>query len=279
MKIPFTKMEGAGNDYIYVDATKVDILDPNKVAKIVSDRHFGIGGDGLVMICDSDIADFRMRMFNADGSEGKMCGNATRCIAKYVYDHGMVKGLETSLDTLSGIKYIDMFLGPDDKVAKARVDMGKPIFEAEKIPTTLEPAFGGVIQKDGVDYTLHCVSMGNPHAIMLVDDVHQADVHGIGPKLENDEHFPERCNIEFVKVINRDLVQMRVWERGSGETLACGTGACATAVALMKLGLVNNRVDVELIGGTLTIQWEEGESVFMTGPATEVFTGEIEIDL
>jgi len=278
MKIPFIKMEGCGNDYIYVDGTSITIPDLPKAARMMSDRHFGIGADGLIVICGSDVADYRMRMFNADGSEGRMCGNGIRCMAKYLHDRGMVKGLEVSIETLSGIKFVDMFLGADGAVARARVDMGKPSFEAADIPTALEPPFGGRLAVCGGEYTLYCVSMGNPHAVVFVDDPKKFDVHGVGAALESHPVFPERCNIEFVRVHSRNSIDMRVWERGSGETLACGTGACAAAVASMKLGLIDARTDVHLPGGTLTIEWQPGSSVFLTGPAKNVFTGEVDID-
>lgn len=278
MKIPFTKMEGCGNDYIYIDGTKINIPDLPRAARIMSDRHFGIGGDGIIVICASDQADYRMRMFNSDGSEGKMCGNGIRCMAKYLHDHGMVAGLETSIETLSGIKTIDMFIGTDGAVAKARVDMGAPVFDAKSIPTSLDPPFGGVLEVCGAAYELYCVSMGNPHAVVFVGDPKKFDVHGVGAALEAHPVFPDRCNLEFIRVNSRNAIDMRVWERGSGETLACGTGACASAVVAMKLGLADNRVDVNLLGGTLTIEWEPGGSVFLTGPAKKVFTGEIDID-
>ena len=281
MIIPFTKMEGAGNDYVYVNAFKVQL--PNEqlseIAKIVSDRHYGIGSDGLILICPSEKADAKMRMFNADGSESEMCGNGIRCVAKYVYDHMLVNGLSTSIETLAGIKYIDMFIGEDRKVNKARVDMGSPAFESDDFPNTWSSPSGFDIEVKGHTYKVHCVSMGNPHAVIFVDDVDNFDVNGIGSLLESHPVFPNRCNIEFAQVISDTLVKKRVYERGTGETLACGTGACATAVVCIKLGKTSERVDLKLLGGTLTIEYQEGSNVFMTGPCTEVFSGEMEIDL
>ncbi len=277
MKIPFVKMHGAGNDYVYIDGSKVTLPDIEKAAVIMSDRHFGVGGDGIVLILPSDVADFRMRMFNIDGSEGNMCGNATRCIAKYVYDRNMVKGLEMSLETRSGIKYIDMFPDENDKVKAARVNMGAPILEPKDIPTTLDPCFGVKVEREGKEYELHCVSMGNPHAVMFVDDVKNYPVNTIGPMFESDEIFPERCNIEFVELVDDENCNIRIFERGSGETLSCGTGICAAAVTCIKKGLTKNRVNMHSPGGTLTIEYDGGD-VFMTGPAEEVFSGEMEID-
>lgn len=276
MKIPFVKMHGAGNDYVYIDGSKVDIPDLEKAAIIMSDRHFGVGGDGIVVIYPSDVADFKMRMFNIDGSEGKMCGNAVRCIAKYVYDRKMIRGFETSIETLSGIKYIDMFPDEHDKIKSAKVNMGEPIFEAEKIPTTLDPSFGVKIMRDGREYELYCLSMGNPHAVMFVDDVKDYPVNDVGPMLESDKAFPERCNIEFVELVDRENCNIRIFERGSGETLSCGTGICAAAVTCIKLGLTKKRVHMHSPGGTLTIEYDGGD-VYMTGPAEEVFSGEMEV--
>lgn len=276
MRIPFVKMHGAGNDYVYIDGTKIDIPDLKKAAIIVSDRHFGIGGDGMIVICPSDVADFKMRMFNLDGSEGKMCGNGVRCISKYVYDRKMIKSLETSIETLSGIKYIDMFPDEHDKVKSARVNMGAPIFEPEKIPTTLDPCFGAVEHRDGFEYELYCLSMGNPHAVIFVSDVKDYPVEKIGSMFEGDEIFPERCNIEFVEVLDKNNCNIRIFERGSGETLSCGTGICAAAVTCIKKGLTKKRVNMHSPGGTLTIEYDGGD-VYMTGPAEEVFSGEIEI--
>lgn len=277
MRIPFVKMHGAGNDYVYVDATKIDIPDIPKAAIIVSDRHFGIGSDGLILICPSDVADYKMRMFNLDGTEGKMCGNGVRCVAKFVYDRNMVKGLETSIETLAGIKYIDMFPDDNDKVKTARVNMGEPIFNAKDIPTTLKEPFGTKVTREGVEYELYSLSMGNPHAIIFVDNVKDYDIDTVGAIFESDEIFPDRCNIEFVEIVDEENCNIRIFERGCGETLSCGTGICAAAVTCIKKGLTKNRVNMHSPGGTLTIEYDGGD-VFMTGPAEEVFTGEIEID-
>lgn len=270
-------MHGAGNDYIFIDAIKTDISDIKKAAIKMSDRHFGIGGDGIILICHSDVADFKMRMFNLDGSEGKMCGNGVRCVAKYVYDRNMVKGLETSIETLAGIKYIDMYPDKNDNVKSARVNMGKPIFEPKEIPTTIDPCFGVNVHRDGYEYELYCLSMGNPHAVLFVDDVSKYPVEKIGPMFESDDIFPDRCNIEFVEVVDKKNCNIRIFERGSGETLSCGTGICAAAVTCIKKGLTEKKVNMHSPGGTLTIEYDGGD-VYMTGPAVEVFGGVIEID-
>ena len=281
MIIPFTKMEGAGNDYVYVNTFKVKLPEESisGIAQFVSDRHFGIGSDGLILICPSDEADARMRMFNADCSESEMCGNGIMCVAKYVHDHKLINGLSTSIETLAGIKYIDMFIGDDRKVHKARVDMGAPKFESPDFPFTWGDAPGYIIQANGIKYKAYCVSMGNPHAVVFVDDVDNFDVDRIGKVLESHPAFPNRSNIEFAQIVSKDLVKMRVYERGSAETLACGTGACATAVVCRTLGLTDERTDIKLLGGTLTIEYSKESNVFMTGPCREVFNGEIEINL
>lgn len=281
MIIPFTKMEGAGNDYVYINTFDVAI-DEDAIATIaikVSDRHFGIGSDGLVLICPSQVADVKMRMFNLDGTESEMCGNAIRCVAKYINDHKMINGLSTSIETLGGIKYIDMFIGDDGKVNKARVDMGAPKFGSVEIPCSLDNPFGGVINAAGTPYSVYCVSTGNPHAIVFVDDVDNFDVDRVGKLLESHEVFPKKCNIEFVEKVSDKQIKMRVYERGCGETMACGTGACASAIVCIKLGITKERVNVVLLGGTLTIEYSEGANVFMTGPCTEVFSGEIDIKI
>jgi len=281
MIIPFTKMEGAGNDYVYVNAFKVDLPQDKipEISRIVSDRHYGIGSDGLILICPSDVADAKMRMFNADGSESEMCGNGIRCVAKYVHDHKLINGLSTSIETLAGIKYIDMFIGDDRKVRKARVNMGKPKFNTSDFPYTWDTDSGYEIEALGKKYKINCVSMGNPHAVIFVDDVDGFDVDEVGQALESHPVFPNRCNIEFAQVISKDLVKKRVYERGSGETMACGTGACATAVVCIRLGKTSERVDLELLGGTLTIEYSENSDVYMTGPCREVFSGKITIEL
>lgn len=279
----FTKMHGLGNDYVYVNCFKEKIENPPEVAKYVSDRHFGIGSDGLIMINPSKVADFEMEMYNADGSRGEMCGNGIRCVAKYVYDYGLTDKTSISVETLGGIKYLDLTVA-DGKVALVKVDMGTPELRAEAIPIEMEEGreadqvVGEVIVVDGTEYRMTGVSMGNPHTVVYVDDVTGLDIEKIGPKFENHERFPKRINTEFARVLDRKTVEMRVWERGSGETLACGTGACAVAVASILNGLTDHEVTIRLLGGDLKIEWDrEANKVYMTGPATTVFDGEIEI--
>ena len=279
----FTKMQGAGNDYIYVNCFEEKVSDPESTAVKVSDRHFGIGSDGLVLIEPSDKADFKMDIYNADGSRAKMCGNATRCVAKYVCDRGLTNKDEISLETLSGIKYIKVFKGDDGKVISARVDMGAPVLSGREIPTLFDgdKVVGETLHLGGElgDKIVTCVSMGNPHCITYVDDVKTLDLAKIGPVFENNEMFPDRVNTEFIHIISETEFDMRVWERGSGETLACGTGACASAVASVLNGycLRNTDIKVNLIGGTLYINWTNDGNVLMTGPAAEVCTGEIDV--
>ncbi len=278
-RLKFTKMQGAGNDYIYINCFEETVRDPEKFSIKVSDRHFGIGSDGLILISPSDKADFRMNIYNADGSEGMMCGNGIRCVAKYVYDNGMTDKDEISVETRSGIKYIKVFT-ENGKVTSARVNMGAPILEAEKIPTKFDG--DSVVRRkltiEGKDYEVTCVSMGNPHCIIYVDDVKNLDLEKIGPKFENNEMFPERVNTEFVHIVSDTELDMRVWERGSGETLACGTGSCAVTVASVLCGHCKRNTDIKinLLGGTLTDNWTDGGDVYMTGPAATVCTGEIE---
>lgn len=272
----FTKMQGLGNDYVYVDCFKETIEDPSKLAKVISDRHFGVGSDGLILICPSDKADFEMKMYNADGSRGEMCGNGIRCVAKYVYDYGLTDKTHISVETLGGIKYLDLTV-ENGKVALVKVDMGSPILTPAQVPVIAdgESAVDEPICVDGVEYRMTCVSMGNPHAVVYMEDVDNLDIEKIGPSFENQERFPNRVNTEFVKVLDRETAQMRVWERGSGETLACGTGACAVAVACILNGLTDNKVRVKLLGGDLLIEWnQEEDTVYMTGPAEVVFDGE-----
>lgn len=276
--VKFTKMHGCGNDYVYVNCFEETINNPEAFAVKVSDRHFGIGADGLIMICPSDVADFRMAMYNADGSEGKMCGNGVRSIAKYVYDKGLTDKEQISIETKSGIKYLDLFI-EDGKVQSVKVDMGEPVLETKDVPVLFdkEKMIGEPVQIGGAAYEMTCVSMGNPHAIVWVEDTSVLNLEKIGPVFEQHAMFPERVNTEFVQIINRKEVNMRVWERGSGETLACGTGACATAVACYLNGKTESEVLVHLLGGDLRIQYDqESNHVFMTGPATIVFDGEIE---
>lgn len=275
----FTKMHGLGNDYVYVNCFEEKIDNPPAVARFVSDRHFGIGSDGLIMINPSKTADFEMEMYNADGSRGEMCGNGIRCVAKYVYDYGLTDKTQISVETLGGIKYLDLTV-EDRKVSLVKVDMGKPELEADLIPiiSEREQVIDEPIEVDGKEYHMTGVSMGNPHAVIYVDDVKGLDLEKIGPKFENHERFPKRINTEFVHCIDRQTVEMRVWERGSGETLACGTGACAVAVSSILNNLTDTQVTVKLLGGDLQIEWDrEKDRVFMTGPATVVFDGVIDI--
>ncbi|MBR2189785.1 MAG: diaminopimelate epimerase [Eubacterium sp.] len=274
----FTKMHGCGNDYVYVNCFEETVADPKELAVKVSNRHFGIGSDGLILIKPSDEADFEMQMFNADGSEGAMCGNGIRCVGKYVYDFGLTDREVITVSTKSGIKELKLF--PENgKIAKVRVNMGEPVLEAAEIPVAVSTpqAIQVPILVDGEEYEFTGVSMGNPHAVVFVRHVRPLRLEQIGPKFENHEMFPDRVNTEFVEVYGDHIIKMRVWERGSGETLACGTGACAAAVA----SILNNKVadapvEVQLLGGTLEIEWDRAENqVYMTGPAVTVFTGEI----
>lgn len=273
----FTKMHGCGNDYIYVDCTKEMIPDPNGVALKLSDRHFGIGSDGLILVCPSEAADFRMAMYNSDGSEGAMCGNGIRCVAKFCYDKGLTNKEEIAIETKAGIKYIQLTI-ENGKAVKARVDMGAPMTRAEQIPVVGlgEEVIGKSVNVDGRDWVMTCVSMGNPHAIVWCDDVTNLDIEKVGPGFHDHPMFPDRVNTEFAKVLDRNHVQMRVWERGAGETWACGTGACATAVACYLNGLTDRNVTIHLLGGDLEIEVAE-DTVYMTGPATTVFEGEVEL--
>lgn len=273
----FTKMQGLGNDYVYVNCFEEKIDNPPELARRISDRHFGVGSDGLIMINPSDKADFEMEMYNADGSRGEMCGNGIRCVAKYVYDHGLTDKTDISVETLGGIKYLELTV-EDGKVKTVKVDMGKPELEPQKIPVKADggKAVDEPIRVGGEEYRMTCVSMGNPHAVVFVGcDVKDFPLEEIGPKFENHERFPNRVNTEFVRVIDRHTAEMRVWERGSGETLACGTGACAVAVACVLNGLTEDEVTVRLLGGDLQIRWDrEKDTVYMTGPAEVVFDGE-----
>jgi len=280
MNMKFTKMHGCGNDYVYVDCTNEMIENPSEVSKYVSDRHFGIGSDGLILICSSETADFRMAMYNADGSEGAMCGNGIRCVAKYVYDKGLTDKKNISIETKSGIKELELTV-EDGKVSLVKVNMGAPILKAKDIPVYVdtEKCIDSDINVDGKDYKITCVSMGNPHAVTFIDeDVKTFPIEKIGPKFENHPMFPDRVNTEFVQVLNRHEVNMRVWERGSGETLACGTGTCATVVACVLNGLTDDEVTVHLLGGDLFIKYDrENDTVWMTGPAVIAFEGTIEL--
>ena len=273
----FTKMQGIGNDYVYVNCLQETIENPSELAKKISDRHYGVGSDGLIMINPSDKADFEMEMYNADGSRGEMCGNGIRCVAKYVYDYGLTDKTSISVETLAGIKYLDLTV-EDGKVVLVKVDMGKPMLRPEEVPVVseMEEVIDEPITVDGQEYRMTCVSMGNPHAVVFIDqDVKEFPLETVGVKFENHERFPKRVNTEFVNVLDRHTAQMRVWERGSGETLACGTGACAVAVACALNGLTEDEVTVKLLGGDLQIKWDrEKNTVYMTGPAEVVFDGE-----
>ena len=275
----FTKMHGCGNDYVYVNCFEETIENPSEVARFVSDRHFGIGSDGMILICPSEIADFRMAMYNLDGSEGKMCGNGVRCIAKYVYDHQLTDKTRISLETLGGIKYLDLNI-KDGKVETVKVDIGEPILTPADIPVNLsgDTIINEPVEVEGSIWNITCISMGNPHAVVFVDDTKSLNLEKIGPAFEKHPIFPEQVNTEFVHVIDRKTVDMRVWERGSGETFACGTGACATAMACILNGKTEDEVLVHLVGGDLLIQYDRKTNhIFMTGPATEVFSGEIQL--
>ena len=284
----FTKMHGCGNDYVYVDCTKEVIPNISETAIRVSDRHFGIGSDGLILIKASDVADFEMDMYNADGSRGKMCGNGIRCVAKYVYDHGLTDKTTITVNTLSGIKTLKLTV-EDGKVSKVRVDMGEPELIPAQVPVKAsvigladdrrEAIVAEPLEIKGRSYDITCVSMGNPHCITFIgEDVRDFPLEAVGPVFEKHELFPERVNTEFINVIDKDHLRMRVWERGSGETLACGTGACAVAVASYLNGFTGRSVDIELLGGHLEVVYDEKTNhVFMTGPATEVFSGKIDL--
>lgn len=277
----FTKMHGIGNDYVYVNCFEETVTDPAAVARFVSDRHFGIGSDGLILIKPSDKADCEMDMYNLDGSQGAMCGNGIRCVAKYAYDYGIVNKTNITVDTKSGTKHLDLTV-ENGKVSRVKVNMGTPILTAPLIPVVseTEQVIDAPLMVDGTEYHITAVSMGNPHAIVYMDEIDHLDIEKIGPSFENHVFFPDRVNTEFVKVLDEHTLQMRVWERGSGETLACGTGACAVAVASILNGYVDAQqpVTVKLLGGNLQIFWDRQENlVYMTGPATTVFDGEIDL--
>ncbi|MBQ2532034.1 MAG: diaminopimelate epimerase [Lachnospiraceae bacterium] len=276
----FTKMQGCGNDYVYVDCTKEVLPNPEQASIFVSDRHFGIGSDGLILINPSKVADFEMAMYNADGSRSEMCGNGIRCVGKYVYDHGLTDKTTVTIETLAGIKTLELHV-ENGKVASVRVNMGRPELHAAKVPVTFpeETMIDEPMEIDGTIYQVTCVSMGNPHCVIFMDeDVRQLDLEELGPKFENHVIFPKRTNTEFCNLLDKQHIRMRVWERGSGETLACGTGACATAVAAVLNGYTDNKVELQLRGGNLLIEYDrDAEEVYMTGPATTVFEGEIDL--
>ena len=275
----FTKMHGCGNDYVYIDGGAEHIAQEEKpdFVRRASDRHFGVGGDGVIFINPSEEADFEMEMYNADGTRAEMCGNGIRCVGKFVYDKGLTNKTDISVISAGKIKYLTLFLR-DGKVEQVKVDMGAPELTARLVPVVSEneQAIDEPIQVQGVTYQMTCVSMGNPHAVVFMDDVESLAIEKIGPFFENHERFPKRINTEFVEVIDRNTVRMRVWERGTGETFACGTGACATVVACVLNGLTEETVTVELLGGTITVTWDrEADTIYMTGPAETVFEGEI----
>lgn len=275
--LKFTKMHGLGNDYVYMDAINQEIQDESSLAQFVSNRHFGIGSDGLILICKSDVADFKMRMFNSDGSEAEMCGNGIRCVGKFVYDKGLTNKTTVTIETLAGIKTL-ILNTRDGKVETARVDMGEPVLEPNKIPvkSNENPVKNLKLKVEDREFTFTCVSMGNPHAITVVESTAKFNVEKYGKVIEVDKVFPKKTNVEFIEIVDKNHIKMRVWERGAGETLACGTGACATAVACSLNKLTQRHVYIELLGGTLEIEWSEKDNhVYMTGPAVTVFEGKI----
>jgi diaminopimelate epimerase len=272
----FTKMHGLGNDYVYVDCFQEKLSgDLPDLARRIADRHRGVGGDGLILICPSERADARMRMFNADGSESEMCGNGIRCVAKYVYDHGIAQKSTLTIETGRGVLTLELSVA-GGKVDRVRVNMGEPILDGPKIPTTFSgnPVVNAPLAIAGRDLAVTCVSMGNPHCVTFVDELNDDWVHVVGKAIEKDAHFPQRVNAEFVQVLSRDEANMRVWERGSGETQACGTGACAVCVAGVLTGRTDRQLLIHLPGGDLELEWAEDKNVYMTGPAVEVFSGE-----
>lgn len=283
--IKFTKMEGLGNDYVYIDCTKQDIKNSSELAKVISDRHFGVGSDGLILIKKSKIADFRMQMFNSDGSEAEMCGNGIRCVGKYVYDKGLTDKTTLKIETLAGIKILNLNV-EDGKVKTVRVDMGEPILDYKLIPARDGKVYKS---KDGIKFykvninidndlkELTCVSMGNPHGVDFMNNMEKLKIEKYGPIIEVDNHFPNKVNAEFIEIVDKNNINMRVWERGAGETLACGTGACASVVASVLNGYTDRIVKVNLLGGNLDIEWnKEDNHVYMTGPARTVFEGEFD---
>lgn len=278
----FTKMHGAGNDYVYVNCFAEPVENPAEVAIKVSNRNFGIGSDGLILILPSDKADVRMRMFNSDGSESEMCGNGIRCVAKYAYDHAIVTKKEITAETGAGILTLQLFTASDNKVERVRVNMGKPRLTKAEIPMLGDPqgekTVGQPLNILHTTFTITTVSMGNPHCVIFVDDVENFQVEKYGPLIENHDLFPRRTNVEFVQIISRTEVRQRTWERGAGETLACGTGASAVCVAGALNGLTEKRILNHLSGGDLELEWADDGHLYMTGPATEVFSGEIDLN-
>lgn len=274
-EMKFTKMQGAGNDYIYINALEQSVNNPSELAVRLSDRHFGIGSDGLVLILPSQVGDFRMQMFNSDGSEAEMCGNASRCVGKFVYDNGLTSKKEIALETKAGLKYITLLDG-DTTIRKVTVDMGEPILAPLLIPVDVdsEPVLNYPLDVDGQIWEVSCVSMGNPHAVVFTTDIKNLDLPVIGPMFEKHSIFPRKTNTEFIEIIDRNTLNMRVWERGAGETLACGTGACAAAVAAILNGHCDRKITIHLLGGDLEIEWNpDNNRVYMTGDAVTVFDG------
>lgn len=277
--IEFTKMQGLGNDYVYVDNIHQNVENASLLAKKISNRHFGVGSDGLILIEKNEIADFKMTMFNQDGSQAEMCGNGIRCVGKFVYDKGLTDKTEISIETLAGVKHLDLNI-KNGKVFNVKVDMGNPILEPDKIPviSAENPVQNLKIKAIDKEFTFFCLSMGNPHAVTVVEDVKDFSIEKYGPIIEEDSHFPNKTNVEFVEIKDKENIKMRVWERGAEETLACGTGACASVIACVLKGLVSRIVNVELLGGNLHIEWKkENNHVYMTGPAVTVFDGTYEI--
>ncbi len=275
--IKFTKMHGLGNDYVYMDAIHQHIENESTLAQFVSNRNFGIGSDGLILICKSEKADFKMRMFNSDGSEAEMCGNGIRCVGKFVYDKGLTQKTEVTIETLAGIKTLQLNV-KEGKVETVKVDMGEPILEPNEIPVISEenPVKNLKLKAEDKEFVFTCVSMGNPHAITIVENTKEFDVEKYGKVLEVDKAFPNKTNVEFIEIVDKNNIKMRVWERGAGETLACGTGACASVVACVLNNLTERNVNVELLGGKLEIEWNKNDNhVYMTGPAVTVFEGEL----
>lgn len=272
----FTKMQGLGNDYIYLNYIKEkEPKNIQEITKKISNRHFGIGSDGVILICPSKIADFKMKMYNADGSEAQMCGNGIRCVGKYVYDKNLTRKSQMTIETASGIKQLELEI-QNQKVQNVKVDMGEPILEPEKIPVKANQNANILLQSQDKEFNLTCISMGNPHAVTIVKNLEDFDVKKYGKGIENNPIFPQKANIEFIEIVNKNKIKMRVWERGSGETLACGTGACASVVACYQNQFTTNQVEVELLGGYLQIEWNKRNNhVYMIGPAKTIFEGEI----
>lgn len=272
----FTKMQGCGNDYVYINGFAEKIGDKPAFVRAVSDRHFGVGGDGAIFINPSEEADFEMEMYNADGTRAEMCGNGIRCVAKYVYDKGMTDKKQISIVSFGNVKYVDLYVD-DGLVRSVKVNMGAPVLEAKKVPvkSAMERSVDEPITVKGKEYRMTCVSMGNPHAVVFMENIAELDIASIGPLFENHEVFPNRTNTEFVEVVDRTHVNMRVWERGTGETLACGTGCCATVAACVLNGLTEDEVTVRVLGGEIDIRWDRNKNlIYMTGPAETVFEGE-----